>query len=113
MEQLPDIMHDFYPEGRIAASNIIKKELDDENNKSFVDELEKEPAFFNNLAEEAIVKQNSARGRLNSSNIGQPTEQDPTDVFKKSISGQPNQINLNIMNLNRSMNASMQNSMIE
>ena len=50
MEQLPDMMHDFYPEGRIAASNIMKKEIDDENNKSFVEELEKEPAFFNNLA---------------------------------------------------------------
>ena len=50
MEQLPDMMHEFYPDSRIAASNIIKKEQDDENNKSFVDELEKEPAFFNNLA---------------------------------------------------------------
>ena len=109
MEQLPDVMHDFYPEGRVAASNIIKKEHDDENNKSFVDELEKEPAFFNNLAEEAIIKQNSDRGRLNSSNIGQPTEQDPTDLEKNRISEQHKQINL----MNRSMNASMQNSMIE
>ena len=50
MEQLPDKMHDVSPEGRIAASNIIKKESYDENDKSFVDELEKEPEFFNNLA---------------------------------------------------------------